>query len=287
MGKIKKIRVKIKKYFAEQPKMIVPAAIFLFIVVLSGVEFVRASIYISKANEYKESAKVSIVVDSASKLSYQSEYIESSTMCSINLDDLIAKSNQAYIDPVKESNDPEIVMKELSNLVKQAAPSPEFNSIMQFIPRVYEARKISRQMESSLYEIAKLTKQDGRSMYCSNVAGVLSEIYFIDDLSKPEAVSALHVGQVENFQVNSQNALDAISKIEPPEEFVENHKALVSLVSKLKGDLKNNTNDYVGFSRVINENLKVLKTELEDLKQKSVDLQSRPQEILLRSSLLQ
>jgi hypothetical protein len=277
---------KIRDYFEKKPKMIIVVTALVFFLSLIVFEYIRASIYLNTVDDYKKSEAILRVKETADKLTRASQVKQPAIFCDIDHKDLLKEVNKAY-DNLTNENNPELLISMLNSSVKQAGSPPIFNSFLQFIPKIHQARIINQEIQGSMEALASLTTTDERSSYCTSLVGVLGEIYFLTSIETPEGVSALFVGQLENFQVNTKQAQKTLQAISPPTVFIDQHTELNQLLNKIALDLRNNSNKYIEFSRIIEKDVDQLEIILGNIKSKTQDLQSRPSQIALQASLLE
>jgi len=265
--------------------MLIPLAFVVFMLSLVIFESVRASYYQKSVRNYKNSVAVIGIKDIADKLNLVTQNNSPSIYCVVESEGLLREINKAYQQTTDDSK-PSVLIERLSQQIEQAGSPPAFNSVAQFVPSVRRARQASLELYSAVGELTVLTGDDERSDYCTALVKVLSEVYFLPEIDSPEGVSALFVGQLENFQVNVAQAKQELRKIAPPSVFVEQHIKLGQLLNTVELDLRNDANKYSEFSRRIEGDVEELQLILRQLKDKSTDLQKRPSKIAIYADVL-
>ena len=141
-------------------------------------------------------------------------------------------------------------------------------------------------MKDGLQGIENLTGEDSRSTYCLELVNALSEVYFINDIRKPQGVSALHVGQLENFQVDVNQAQELLLSLSLPNLYVEQHATINNVMNDLRLNLREDTSDPEAFSRIIQKDYEELSFTLKEIEIRSTDLLSRPEQLVLYADAL-
>jgi hypothetical protein len=152
---------------------------------------------------------------------------------------------------------------------------------MDFLPRPSQAEKISSEMAESLKSLKELVIDDIRSKYCSELGATLSDVYFIADLQKPEAVSAMLVGQLEEFQVRVAKTQETLKIMAFPSTMEAEHLKINELFVTVAKDLRADDNRYTQFARSMEGNITELNTIIDQISEKSADLKTRPQQLKL------
>lgn len=286
MKKLKQFLAQIKMFLFRYPKTVIGIAFVSFLLFISGVEYLRAHAYLDRVEDYKSSVDVLHLMDVAHKLNREVYSGTSAIYCGFDLNFLIAGVNEAYADKEGEQKSAEALRRQLHELAYDVSPAPGFNSLAQYLPKVREARDTSQDVKESVAELQNLTREDSRATYCQHLINALSKIYFIDDIRTPQGLNALLVGQLENFQVNTDQAQKAFLELNPPEVYRGQHVAINDFLNDFRSDLRGNPNDYVAMSRLMQENYENLNFTLKEIEIRSGDLLSRPEKIALYVSVL-
>ncbi len=275
-----------KEYFTAKPKMLIPVAALVFLILFTIFESGRAIYYQKSVRNYKNSVAVLDIRDTVDKLNFVTQDNPPAIYCDLQLEGLLQENNEAY-QQITENNQPGNLVSKLREQVKNAGSPPAFNSILQFVPNVRHARDTSQEIHGAIKNISSLTTFDVRSEYCINLSKVLSKVYFLPDIDSPEGVSALSVGQLENFQVNVSQAQKSLLIITPPPMFTEQHIEINNLLNTIALNLRENAYKYDEFSRRIEQDVQLLDKTLDDIRAKSIDLQSRPGQIAIQAKVLE
>ncbi len=175
----------------------------------------------------------------------------------------------------------------LKKTVENLPEPPTFQSFAVFLPQANKARKDSSQTNTAHNTVKSLFDEDVRSTYCTQLATILSSIYFVEDLQKPEAVSALQVGQVEDFQVKIAKAQDKLVALGFPSDFQQEHSQITELLSQYAKTLRSDDNKYVSFARSMEATNKQLTALLSSIAQKTADLQERTKDLKIAAASLE
>ncbi len=141
--------------------------------------------------------------------------------------------------------------------------------------------------KKSTDQISSLVQQDARSAYYLELDSALTNIIFIQDLQKPEGVSALLPGQIENYQTNTAQSKEVLLTMKFPTEFEQDHIKLLEILNKIEVDLRGNDNNYKQFSRAVESDVNEIDTVLASIRLKTIELQEVPQQIDIATSVLE
>lgn len=284
MGKLHRLRLKSEIFVVKHPKVIVPIMFVTFLLLITVLECLRARMYVSHVENYKNSSEILTVKDSINKLNrIAGRESALPAYCSLSVEGLIGNLNEAYRSDSETRESSELV-RSIHQQAEEAEPSPAFNSLLQFLPRVREARDISENLNNTLEKIKNLTGEDSRSSYCLALVDVLSEVYFVNDIRTIQGVSALTVGQLDNFTINVNQAQEILLSLTPPKSLKEQHVALNEFMNDLRLDLQEDANDTELFSRNIQSNFENLESVLSTIEVVSKDLLTRPELLALYSA---
>lgn len=251
-----------------------------------GFECNRARVYQNRVDDYRTSdAVVSLRQDIDQLAQYSSGDVPMAVFCRLSMSE-IAYFVTGVSDRIPVRNE-EKFLTEIHAGVEAVSPAPSFNSMLQILPRIREARIASEELHEGLVDIKNLTTQDTRSEYCFNLYEILAQLYFVDILRTEQGVSALHVGQIENFRLDVNDAQEKLQALAPPKPYANQHRALNDFLNDLRSDLQASTNQYTTFSRTIESDYLTLESILAEIEAGATDLAERPEQLLIRSKVLQ
>lgn len=286
MSFFKKAEHKAIHFIVKRPKYLILIAGVVFLVLFSALETVRAQLFMLQLDNYRTSARVEALNDSVDRLVAQTEKGGGGpALCELSLDGNIVGYNVAY-QTQSNMQTTEDLMRAVHDRAMQALPSPAFYSVLNFLPHIKSKQDTSEAAARALNQEVNLTKQDTQSQYCLRLLSVLSEVYFLKTISTPEGVSAMRVGQVENFQTNVRKAQEALKAIIPPPEFADEHVQLTEILNHIALHLREDENDFVSFSRRIEMQTSELAIVLQSLHDKSAHLRNVPGNLYLESTIL-
>lgn len=278
---------KIKDYFKRRPKAIIPVVAILSLLIFAGVECIRANAYLNSVDSYKNSVEILNAKDTVEKLQTSVELSSKAYFCDISHNDLLPAFNEAYADFFSENNHPEVLIPKLNSQLQTVGPPPSFSSLMNFLPKPRKAEQTSREIKTAYIELIELTKNNEINKYCINLETALVRTYFLQDLKKPEGVSALLPGQIDNFQTNVAQSQELIKSMTFPTEFEQEHLKVLEFLNKVAGDLNKDDNNYKQFARDIEADLLILDEALASIREKTIELQKVPDDIALQASILE
>ena len=250
--------------------MVIPVTIIIFVILFSIFESVRAILYINGLKDYKNSVSVLQLKDSIVNLQNLVSDGSSSYFCSID---------QSKLSTSDAENNATKVMKTVNEQIKIVGQTPVYNSLVNFLPKPKNAKKLSNDLNQASLDIVKLSTEDARSDYCVKLENALYNSKFLQDLQKPEGVSALLPGQLENYQSKLKNTQETMLAMKFPTEFKEDHVKAIEVLNKVAVDLRADDNNYKQFSRSIEADLKSLDEVLASIRSKTLDLQDTPKQI--------
>lgn len=287
MKAFKNIYRKTKDFFKRRPKAIIPVVAILSVIIFAGAECVRANLYLSSIESYKNSVEILNAKDTVEKLQVSVELSSKAYFCDISHSNLLPVFNEAYADFFSENNHPQALVPRLNSQLISAGAPPTFSSLMNFLPKPESAEKISQELNTSYLNLIELSKENALNDYCVNLETALVRTYFLQDLKKPEGVSALLPGQIENFQTNVSQSQDFIKAMTYPTQFEQEHLKVLEFLNKVAVDLKKDDNNYKQFARGIEDDLKILDEALTSLRSKTTELQKVPDDIAIQLSILE
>lgn len=267
----------------RNPKLIVGISVFLFLVVFSGFEYVRASRYMGRTHEYRQSVPVMKAVDRVGRLTSVVDSQPNGLYCNLSVELLVEERFRTEASTVT----PEKFAGEAGDYAKMASPAPGFNSFAQFVPKVREARAESVALTEAVREIQNLTREDARSNYCTELITALEEVYYVDTLSTTQGVNALHVAQQGNFINNVSVAQSKIRTMRVPDLFADEHVAVNEYLNELRLDLQNDATQYESFGRVIEQGTEQLEAVFVSIDAKSQDLSERAEQLQFYAAVLE
>jgi hypothetical protein len=270
---------KVKNGISRDPILLSVIVIVFLMLGYSGFELWRSKQYQSTAEEYKKSAKVQNVITEIDRLSKALEEGNRSLLCDLSVD----KTLQA-----KKSEDTYSMLQNIREYATQLQDSwPSFKSAALYMTEVQDSRAISGDIDSAMSSLFELSELSAVSGYCYELNAVLSESEFLAHVSKSEGVSALFVGQIENFWVNFEAVQQKMKAIRPvPAEIVNQHNQLLEIYDDIAVLLREDTQDVELFSRNIKEKLTDLEIVFADIKQVAEHLEALPEQLQIQSAVL-
>jgi len=287
MDKLKYVSGKTRGAIENSPKLIVPLVLVFSLAGLSAAELVRADSYIDNAESYESSIEVLELKSTISLLSEQIERGNAAVFCRLDAEKLLRSPHD--IDD-KDTDNPLLsrtLLEDANRQSRAASPSPAYNSLLQYLPQVRLARQTSVENDEALKNLIYLTSEDNRTSYCMDLVNVLREVYFIRIIKTPQGVGSLHVGQLDNFRSNINEAQDSLLDLTPPNDFIEQHTELNALLNDVRINLHSDDLDVDEFSRRLQDNYEQLDFTLRKIGIKSGDLADRQDEIILQAHLLE
>lgn len=287
MKTFKNIYRKTNDYFKRRPKTIIPVVAFISLVIFAGTEHIRANIYLNSVDAYKNSVEILNAKDTIEKLQTSIELSSKAYFCDISHINLLPVFNEAYADFFSDNNHPQALVSNLNSQLISADTPPAFSSLMNFLPEPKVAEKTSAELKTAYTELTELSKENAINNYCLNLETALVRTYFLQDLKKPEGVSALLPGQIENFQINVSQSQDLVKTMTFPSQFEQEHLKVLDFLNKVAVDLEKDDNSYKQFARNIEDDLKILDEALTSIRAKTSELQKVPDDIALQASVLE
>ncbi len=287
MKHFKNIYRKTKDFFKRKPKAIIPVVALLSLLIFAGIECIRANAYLNSVETYKNSVEILNAKDTVEKLETSVKLSSKAYFCDISHSNLLPAFNEAYADFFSENNHPEALMPRLNTQLQTAGAPPSFSSLMNFLPKPRKAEKTSLDIKTAYLELTKLSKDNAINNYCINLETALVRTYFLQELKKPEGVSALLPGQIENFQTNVSQSQDLVKNMTFPTQFEQEHLKVLEFLNKVALDLDKDDNNYKQFARDIEADLKILDEALGGIRAKTADLQKVSDDIALQLSILE
>lgn len=284
MSFIKRAEHRAGHFILRYPKALILIAAVLFMMLFIGLESLRAQIFDAQLRNYKESSEVQVLNNTVERLASRAETGGDAALCELKLEGNIQGSNSAYKKGGEE--DLQVLMADVNARASEAVPYPAFHSMLRILPHIKARSEDSQNLSASIKSAQNLTKQDTKSSYCLQLLDVLSEVYFLESIRKPEGVAALRVGQVENFQVNVRKAQELLKGINSPTAFLDENTAVSEILNRLALNLRDDENNYEMFSRRIEIQTVELQLVLDSLASKSADLRDLPQRLYLETASL-
>lgn len=269
------------KKLARKPIAYSVTIVFVILVICSIGECVRASFYMNHLNDYKNSAKIQHINEDIDRINRAVTRAPSAYFCDITSENLLDEFNSAYLKAGSEDSEPGAIIEHIRQDFTDIGPVPEFTTIFSILPRPSKAIEQSKQAKEAYLILQDLIKIDERSEYCQSLQEILGRTYFIESIRKPEGVSALLPGQIENFQINLSQAQEALDTLPAIDNSIEVHAGLRRAYSSLSLILKGDENNYVMFSRAVEEQYTEIGSLLESLRSKNQDLQDIPAQLAL------
>jgi hypothetical protein len=103
-------------------------------------------------------------------------------------------------------------------------------------------------------------------------------------LQKPESVSALLPGQLENFQVNISQAQEKLKTMKFPSIYQPSHLKINEIFVQIAKDLRLDDNSYTKFAREIEADVQALNETNHTISNLATDLRNRPKDIAIQAS---
>lgn len=276
----------IKSTFTKHPRYVIPVVAILFFVLFCVFECVRARIYLHSVADYKNSVKVLELHDNVEKLNESVKLSKPAYFCNIQFTDLLSEFNQAYTSSTAKDISLDLLVAQIGDQVSSIKPAPAYSSLATFLPQPKKARWESQQISAAIAELEKYTKTDVRSIYCLGLRDALSRVYFLEDIQNPEGVSALLPGQLDNFQVNTRQAQEQAQKLSYPDVFEQEHVAINEQLIDISNDLRGDDNNYVSFSRNIEQDVQAIQLILDHIRALAPDLVELPDRINISANAL-
>lgn len=248
------------------------------LVVVFGIEVARAGYYLKKADEFARSGVIQEVQTQAEQLYRQTNNDPSSYFCSIDSSELLARFNKAYNSSSTASAE---TMNQLRSTVQRIERVPAYSSLLDSIFTMKRARQRSQSIASSYEKVTTYVKEDPRSAYCTEIATILGNVFFVEQLSTPEGAAAMISGQKEDYQTRALKARDQLVSMVYPEIFGSVHFELSKHLQQLTIDLQADSNDYRSFSEQIVRTAEALESDLLSLKSSAGELTDIPEKLLL------
>lgn len=281
--------MKVSRSVLARPRSMIVCGFIGFFMLLFLVDSLRAYLYTYSAKAYIHSQNVQALhADIASFAELSANGRSNAVLCSFTMRDLVAPADSDVVNASSQTlHAPVETFDRIHDRAKNGPPSPAFFSLLRYLPHINTARSSSIRLKNARGAITNLTKQDSTTQYCSSLVDVLSKVYFINDLQSAQGVSALRVGQLENFQVNVDQAQQKLLALSPPQTLVSQHKALNEFFNDIRLDLREDDTQINDFSRLIQADYLNLQSILQDMQLATQDLQAIPDQLLIHSAELQ
>lgn len=261
---------------------IVVVTMTLFFVGLVVFETVSYQVYLRGIEDFKNSNDIIALRINIDELAAMSEEGRDAGLCQFNIDSTFSANAATNAVESKEIVDS---INRLATANQGSAPT--YWTLIAATVTQKSALNGNRSIESSLAQIRNLSQPNTHAQYCRTVAEVFGSAAYLNDLSRPEGVAALFVGQRENFLVNIENSVAAFKSIDKvPSSLAEEHGQLDRLFTSFSELLRGDRNNISEFSRLIANNLQQVESVFDSIKDKTQDIQSLPADMLLLSSTL-
>ncbi len=277
---------KIKRFYVQKPMRLLPTVALLTVLTFGVEECVRARYYLQQISYYKNSSRALQLHDTVQALQKSVESTHSALYCDVRLQEAIDSASTSYRVSLAQQSDAHSLNATLQEHIGELSPPPAFSSLVEFLPGPSQARILSEELADSVQSLQVLTQKNARSEYCLELSNVLEDVYFIQQLTKPEGVHALLAGQLENYQIKAQGALDKLLVMKFPVQYADEHDGITAAVSQLTLNLVRNENDVLSYAGYMQDNYDQLIEQLESIEKKSIDLQEIPKNIALQASYL-
>ncbi len=275
-----------KKLLLRKPRLLILVSFVVFMLLFAGFECLRARTYLRRVDDYRQSVAVLELKDAIQKMSVvaEDEYPDP-VLCEFVAGGRLSQQG-ASLTEMREGEMLDSAVNMVHDRAENALPSPRFASMLIILPQVSKARTESAKLKDGTDRILYLTSEDKESQYCLSLLDVLREVYFVSDLRTPQGVGALRVGQIENFQINVDQAQEKLREINPPTRFTSQHILINDFLNDLRTDVRINTNDRDTFARAIDEDYETLNAILTDIGYYAENLRKLPEHVLINSSVL-
>lgn len=272
---------KVVSMLNRKPLLCVPIVALISGLLFVAIEQARAEFFIKNAEDYRNSATVQTLLSDIDTLNRSVLVAPAAYFCNLDLENLLPDFNNAYLSLGQGNNAPDAVMSRIRSDIELTKNVPYFHSYLTVLPTVERAHLESKELNSALARLRELSAENERSEYCQSLQEILGRTYFIESIRKPEGVSALFPGQIENFQINLSQAQEALDALPAIDNSIEVHAGLRRALSSLSLILKGDENNYVMFSRAVEEQYTEIESLLESLRSKNQDLQDIPAQLAL------
>ncbi len=278
MNHIKLAITRARNYVKRNPKSLIAFSFAGLLLFAFSVEAIRALYFQNKADAFAQSGVIQELQSQAEQLYRQTNKEQSSYFCSIGSTELLARFNQAYDTSSTSSLE---TITQLRATVKRIGSVPAYSSLLDSFFIMERARKRSELFTDTFNKITSYVTEDLRSAYCTEVASILGNVFFIEQLSTPEGVAALISGQKEDYQTRALKARDRLVSMAYPEVFGSVHFELSKHLNQLIIDLQADSNNYQAFSNQIARTQEAFEADLLTIKSLANDLQKIPEQLLL------
>ena len=261
--------MRVQGIYRKRPKLIIPTVAVGGFLLFSLFECVRARLYLANIEAYTHSTSVLNLVGAAENLLHADDKQSGSLFCQFSLSEISDNTDIAY--------------EAYQRAIAEVSKPPVYSSIMRFLPKPKKARQTSVEFAGAYTRLQQLAETDIRSKYCAELSDALRNLDFMTDLQKPESVSALLPGQLENYQIQVAKAREVLQGMSFPSDFSSEHADLFRTIDQVGVHLRGDDNKYTTFARVIEGGLDSITEILVRIQEKSLDLQLRPVEISLQA----
>ena len=266
-----------------------PIVFLSAIVVFAAGECIRARLYIASAESYKQSVEVLELQDAVEMLQRSAENDTAGLYCKIQLLSDQSSSSPNYSVTTKANSvtrNAAALHDQIYEHIRYIDTPPSYSSLLDVLPKPKEATSLSIEMSQAVDRIKSLTVKDERSQYCLKLEEAIGKIAFIRELSRPEGVEALLVGQLDNYRNNVQKSVVEVNNIYPPKAYADEHLRIIGVLTELSETINMNDRDAEAFSDRVGKHAIDIAATLERISAKSSDLKNIPYEIGLSAEQL-
>jgi len=261
---------------------IVLITIAVFMVGLVIFEVISYQSYLGKIEAFKNSDDITALQSDIDELAVMGEQSRDAGMCQLDVNSTFTAD--AASDAVRS----EELLASVNQLATENADAvPGYWTLVAATTTQKSTLTDNRTTSNSIDQIRKLSEPDVYAQYCRTITRVFASAAYLNDLSRPEGVAALFVGQRNNFLVNIENSVAQFKSIEKvPASLAEEHGELDSLFTNFSELLRGDTNNIVVFSNIIANNLQQADQIFESISDKTKYIHTLSDELVLLSSAL-
>ena len=261
---------------------IVLITIAVFMAGLVMFEIVSYQIYSERIEAFKNSDDIVVLRANIDALAVMGEQSRDTGVCQLNIESTFnvdAAINAARSEELVQS------INQLATANEHAVPA--YWTLVAATRSQKSALKDNRTASNSITQIRKISQSNVYAQYCSTITQVFASAAYLNDLSRPEGVAALFVGQRNNFLVNIENSVAQFKSIDKvPVSLADEHGDLDRLFSNFSELLRGDRFNIVVFSNLIANNLQQADEIFESISNKTKDVHTLPEELVLLSSNL-
>jgi len=238
--------------------------------------------YLGKIEAFKNSDDITALQSDIDELAVMGEQGRDAGMCQLDV-------NSAFTaDAASEAARSKELIASINQLTTDNADAvPGYWTLVAVTNTQKSTLTDNRAASDSIVRIRKLSQPNVYAQYCRTITQLFASAAYLNDLSRPEGVAALFVGQRNNFLVNIENSVAQFKSIERvPASLAEEHGKLDSLFTNFSELLRGDTNNIAVFSSLIANNLQQADQVFESISNKTKDVNTLPEELVLLSSNL-